>query len=332
MLKVACDSSWSGEHGIGRVYKEYVSRPTSGMQLNFFDVKARKRNLLYPVSFSSAASKCDGDVIWSVGFFPPAYSSKPTVITVHDLTHLHFYSKAHRLYYDLVLKPLFRRVDKIVTVSDFTRNELLEWSGCEPDRVVTVLNGVSEEFSPDGVKVNAGRPYLFYPGNRRPYKNIKRMIEAFSISDAPKNGIRLILTGKPDNAVKEWAAQYQVADSVEFTGYLSDAEIPQYYRSSLAVIYISLYEGFGLPIVEAMASGRPVITSNISSMPEVAGVHGILVDPYSIEEISSAINDVVSGQADAGNKIVERISWAKKFEWSESAGKMWNEVINTVKK
>ena len=320
-----------GEHGIGRVYKEYTNRPAAGHELNFFDVKAQKRNLLYPLALTSAANKSEGDVVWSVGFFPPAMSNKPTVVTVHDLTHLHFYSKMHRAYYDVVLKPLYRKIDKIITVSDFTRNELLEWSGCDPARVVTILNAVGDEFSPQGSKIDKGWPYLFYPGNRRPYKNIRRMIEAFSTSSAPSQGVHLLLTGKPDPEIQQWAAQYGVADKVEFTGYLSDADIPVYFRSALGVVYISLYEGFGLPIIEAMASGRPVITSNISSMPEVAGTHALLVDPYSISEISDAINQIVTGRCDSEIRISDRIQWARQFSWSDSARKLWAEVARTAR-
>lgn len=332
MLKVSCDSSWAGEHGIGRVYKECISRPKAGHELDFFDIKAKKRNLLYPLAFSMAAHKAESDVVWSVGFFPPAIAKKPVVVTVHDLTHLHFYSKAHRAYYDVVLKPLYRKADKIITVSDFTRDELLEWSGCDPDRVVTVLNAVGEDFGAEGKKVDKGWPYLLYPGNRRPYKNIRRMIEAFARSKAPSKGIRLLLTGKSDDTVMAWANEYKVADRVEFCGYLSDEHIPEYYRSSLGVVYISLYEGFGLPIIEAMASGRPVITSNISSMPEVAGTHGILVDPYSIDDISQAMNQIVDGSVDSETDIQNRISWACNFTWERSAQKLWNEVEKTAKK
>ena len=331
MLKIACDSSWAGEHGIGRVYKEYISRPKNGHELDYFDIKAKKRNLLYPLAFSAAANKADCDVVWSVGFFPSALVRKPVVVTVHDLTHLHFYSKAHRAYYDIVLKPLYRKADKIITVSDFTRNELLEWSGCDPDRVVTILNAVGDDFSIEGNVIDKGWPYILYPGNRRLYKNIKRMIEAFAVSSAPSRGVRLLLTGKPDDSVMEWATQYKVADKVEFCGYLSDAQIPEYYRSSLGVVYISLYEGFGLPIIEAMACGRPVITSNISSMPEVAGAYGILVDPYSIDDIAQAMNQIVDGSVDSDTHIADRVSWARRFSWSSSAQKLWNEVEETAK-
>lgn len=331
MLKISCDSSWTGENGIGRVYKEYINRPATGHELNFFDIKAKKRNLLYPLALSAAADKSAGDVTWSVGFFPPAYTRKPTVVTVHDLTHLHFYSKMHRVYYDMVLKPLYRKVDKIITVSEFTRNELLEWSGCDPARVVTVLNAVGNEFTPEGQTIDKGWPYLFYPGNRRSYKNIKRMIEAFSKSRGPSNEVRLLLTGKPDAEIQQWAAQYGVGDKVEFTGYLSDAEIPVYFRSALGVVYISLYEGFGLPIIEAMASGRPVITSTISSMPEVAGTHALLVDPYSIPAISDAMNEIVSGHCDTAALVAGRILWAKQFSWDDSATRLWTEVAKTAR-
>lgn len=327
MNNILIDSSWNGNTGIGRVYMEYIQRLPADLHTNYLQLSCRKNNPLYPVLLTRALRTYKNNVFWSPGFYPPFLQKIRTVITVHDLTHLHYYSKLHNVYYNQIIKALYKKVDLIITVSDYTRNELLNWAGLKPEQVVMIHNGVSSEFTPEGSKIDLGWPFLFYPGNRRIYKNIYRLICAYAKSDAPKSGIRLLLTGDLDEWVAGVAARNNVSGLVVCTGNITDHEIPAYYRSSLAVVFVSLYEGFGLPVLEGLASGVPVITSNVSSLPEVAGDAALLVNPFQVDGIMQGINDIIFNPSLRNHLVQRGMARIKHFSWDESAEKLWKLVM-----
>ena len=265
---------------------------------------------------------------------PPLFNvrGQPCVITIHDLTHLHYYSIFHKIYFNNIIRPLLKNADSIITVSEFTAKELHEWSGLSKLKIHKIYNGVSNNFFNKSEPLGLTDPYILYVGNRRRYKNIEMLFKAYSESKIHENNYSLMISGEKDNEMSLYERKYGVKGYVKYLGYISDSDLPIIYKNASAVVFISKYEGFGLPILEAMASGTPVITSNLSAMPEVAGGAAILVNPFNVEEISNAIRWVLFND-DARNKLIENgIKRAEYFSWDKTANSYWELFSNIVKK
>jgi glycosyltransferase involved in cell wall biosynthesis len=315
--------------GIGVVQAELLRRTPPGVDISDLGLTARIGTPLSPVLLArSLARRAQlGGVFWSPGFMPPAWSALPLVVTLHDLNHLHYYSRVHALYYELIMKPLYRRCSAIICVSNFTRNELLSWSGANPERVFTVYNGVAFDTFAQGSKCELGFPYVLYVGNRRSYKNLERLFQAFAQTSLPRNGIRLVLTGTPDSPLQNLAAHCNIAHRVHFAGNLTDEELGRLYRGARLVAFVSLYEGFGLPILEAMAASVPVLTSNITAMPEIAGNAALTVNPTSIEAIAAGL-ERLSADEDLRIQLIQRGRLrATSFDWNTTAQTTWEIVL-----
>lgn len=324
---VFADRRWPVDTGIGNVQAELEARLPAGMRIVDLEVGGRIGSPLSPLAISRTLSGHGSKgVFFSAGFVPPLVSRLPSVVVVHDLTHRRFYGRWKRLYYDLVYKPLYKRCAAIACVSEFVRGEFLEWSGIAPEKVHLVYNGVEANFSDAGNRHSPGYEYVFYCGNHRPYKNLDRLIRAYAASGLPARGIRLVLTGNTNPELSALASQLNVATEVVFTGRLPFNEIPSFYRGALAVAYVSMFEGFGLPIVEAYASGVPVLTSNVSSMPEVAGGGALLVNPESVEEITQGLDRITSDESLRQDLIAGGHKRRADFDWDVSARRLWQLV------
>lgn len=328
-LTVYADRRWPAETGIGRVQTELEARLPVGMRVVDLAVAGKIGSPLSVLSVSQGLWRMRperGSVFFSAGFVPPLASGLPSVVMVHDLTHRHFYGAAKRAYYDLVFRPLYHQCAAIVCVSEFVRQEFLDWSGVPDDRVHVVYNGISADFAAQGARHRPGYDYVFYCGNHRDYKNLPRLIRAYAASELPGRGIRLVMTGRNNSELAAVAEAAGVADLTIFAGRVPDAEMPAYYRGALAITYVSLFEGFGLPIIEGFASGIPVLTSNVSSMPEIAGEAAVLVDPMQIESISDGLNRIVSDTGLRRRLVKDGLTRLGYFDWEQSADRLWSIV------
>jgi glycosyltransferase involved in cell wall biosynthesis len=328
-MKVHADLRWPAGTGIGVVQQALLSRVPDRMQVQDLEVRGRIGSPLSPLAISAALIKHrarTGAVFYSPGFMPPAVCAVPAVVTVHDLIHLRFYSKLHLAYYNRILRPLYRQCRAIICVSDTTRNEFLEWSGIAPERVFRIYNGLPDAFRSAGQPPDLRFPYVLYPGNRREYKNLGRLLQAYARSSLPRNGIHLVLTGSPDEHLSGAAAELRVGTLVHFAGNLSEAELVGLYRHARLVAFVSLYEGFGLPIIEAMASDVPVLTSNVSSMPEIAAGAAWLVDPYSVEAIAAGLDTLAFDESEREVRIRLGRSHVTQFDWDRAASQVWRIV------
>lgn len=325
MNKITVDFSWINPSGIGRVAKEILSRqPKKWIS---YPVRNKRKNagIFTPLHLSSILKKCSADVFWSPGFMPPAFRANiPVVLTIHDLTHLHYYSKYHKIYYNKIIKPLLNNADKIITVSEYTKNELADWSGISEQKIICIHNGVGKEFNPAVAPFSVGRPYILYAGNRRNYKNVLGLIRAFARSKLYTHGYMLALTGNPDKDCLRVSTEEGIVEHVHYLGFVEENDLPSVYRGAHAVAFVSYYEGFGLPILEAMASCVPVITSNTSAMPEVAGNAALIVNPHDIDAISSGLEKITMDQKLRSELISRGLSRAGIFSWDKTAEKYWN--------
>jgi glycosyltransferase involved in cell wall biosynthesis len=276
------------------------------------------------------------DVLFAPNFVPPPTRARRLVVTVHDLAFKRFPETApHGTKWWLArLDRALDRATRVIAVSESTRRDLLELSGVEPARVAVIPLGVDRTlFRPPGPEaVAAARsafgldgPYVLYLGGIEPRKNLPNLLAAFSRLTAD---VRLVIVGggvewNPEGSDLLGRALAKLPDGVRGrihrTGYVSEADKVALLGGAEAFVYPSLYEGFGLPVLEAMACGTPVVTSNVSSLPEVAGDAADLVDPADPASIADGI-DRVLGDAELRTRLVDGgLHRAERFTWEETA-------------
>lgn len=309
------DQRWIGPHGIGRFAAEVLSR-TGGKQVP--DI-TRPSNPVDPLYLSIWLFGRRG-VFFSPGYNSPLYCRQPFIFTIHDLNHIdrpENTSVLKKLYYRIVIKRACRRALLVLTVSEFSRERILQWSGVSPEKVVNVGNGVAASYTPEGERYEPGFAYLLCVSNRKKHKNEPMLVRAFAAADIDPR-VHLLLTGEPTAELLKLAEELGCADRLGFLGTVDEDAMPALYRGATALAFPSLYEGFGLPALEAMACGTPVIASNTTAFPAVCGDAALLVSPESLQSISGAIERIVRDSS-----LQERLracgpERAKLFSWDRT--------------
>jgi len=241
------------------------------------------------------------------------------IVTIHDLTPLRFpktQSWQTHLHHKVGLKKILRRVDKVIAVSKSTKKDILKFFNIKKSKINVIYEGYRKlEIGKNCLKkYKIQKPYLFYVGTLEPRKNIVNLIKGFKLS---KINCQLIIGGKKGwkyQEIFEIVKKEKLQKRVKFIGFVDDEDIGYLYKNAIAFIFPSLYEGFGLPILEAMSCGCPVITSNVSSLPEVTGNAAILINPRNTQEISKAIikiqnNNIRENLIAKGHKNIQRFNW-----------------------
>jgi len=310
------DNRWNGPHGIGRFSMELERRLPGVVPLRIIGPKL---SVIDPLASSLAVAPLRDGCFLTPGFNAPLRSPIPFVFTIHDLVHLRVpeeSSALRRLYYAAVVRPATRKAWRILTVSEYSRRDIVEWCGVAAESVRVVGNGVSPQFRP-GLPLASRDRYLLHVGRRAGHKNIGNLLRGFALSRAGRE-LRMVFTGEPDEPTRRLAAAAGVLDRVHFSGPVDDAALASLYQRGLALLFPSLQEGFGLPLVEAMASGMPVITSRTSSMPEVAGDgNALFVEPKDPSSIADAI-DCLAGDPQLWETLSRRgLDRASGFSWEQ---------------
>ena len=229
------------------------------------------------------------------GFLPFALGRRHrSVLTVHDLgwqVHPELYAPRIRLMYSTLVPWAVRRADRLIAVSRHTAEDLMRRAGVPAAKIDVVYHGVDPRFAPfDGAPPSGDSPYLLAVGGVSPRKNTRRLIDAFARwreRGGRAAGYRLLITG--NSLDEEFVQTGPVPDGVTLLGFVDQAELRRLYAGASAFVYPGIYEGFGLPIVEAMACGTPVVTSSTGSAPEIAGGAAVLVDPFDLASIENGI-------------------------------------------
>ncbi len=319
---ILADGRWSGPHGIGRFSTEILARLNNTVVISDGPKPLSLKNIFWlgpKIKFYP-----NSRIYFSPGFNPVLFSPIPFTITIHDLIHLRVnenFSFFKKIFYELFIKPTAKRAYKIFTVSDFSKRTILEWLKIPEEKVVVVYNGISDIFTAEGPRYSPGFSYLLNVANNKPHKNIERLLIAFANAKI-NHEIKLILTAKKTSEFDAIIKKYALSDRIVFLNNLSETELAGLYRGALALTFPSLYEGFGLPILEAMASGVPVLTSNTTSMPEVAGDAAILVDPYDTDAIARGVEKIVNNLPLRDELHRNGLERAKFFTWEKTASKI----------
>ena len=267
--------------------------------------------LWYPAGLRRRARSAD--VLHCPTFRGPRDATVPTVLTVHDLAILRApeaFPRWHRLYGRAGLARVLRSADAVVAVSEFTRDETVELAGVPAERVRVVPNGVDAAFTPDGD--HADGDYVLAVATLEPRKNLGRAVDA-----AREAGVELRVVG-----ARGWGG-VQVEGWV---GEIPDSGLAALYRGARCLVYPSLYEGFGIPVLEAMSCGTPVVTSRGTATEEVAGGAAILVDPLDVPSIAEGITTAI---ARSDELVPAGIARAREFTWeraADSVSEVWQEL------
>jgi glycosyltransferase involved in cell wall biosynthesis len=265
-------------------------------------------------------------LFYSPGFNAPPTSPVPFVFTIFDLIHLHIdeeSSAGKRLYYRLNVKPAVRRARAVLTGSEYSRADIVEWSGVEPERVVVIRGAAASSFTPHGEAFEPGYPYLLYVGNRKPHKNLARLVRALGRIDRG-HALRLILPGPVEPTLATLARDIGVGERLVFLGQVADARLPALYRGALAFVFPSLHEGFGLPPLEAMACGTPVVSSRATSLAEVVGDAALPIDPLDVDSIAAGIGRVAEDASLRSELRALGLAQAACFSWDDTARSTWS--------
>lgn len=283
--------------------------------------------------------KSKPDIFLSPDGFLSLSTKVKSVGVIHDLNFEHFPKDIPflvREYYSRMFPKFAKKATRIATVSEFSKKDITDLYQVDPAKIDVVYNGAGSIFKPlDGIekqntriKFSQGFEYFFFIGTLHPRKNLVNLFKAFDLfKKSDQKGIKLLLSGARMWWTDEIRLAYegmQYRRDVIFTGRITDEELARLMASALALTYVSYFEGFGIPILEAFQCDTPVITSNVTSMPEVAGNAAILTDPFSIDSISDAMKLIASDVALRQKLIAVGRNQREKFSWQLTAEKLWH--------
>jgi glycosyltransferase involved in cell wall biosynthesis len=269
------------------------------------------RDLGWYLAVLPAKAKRDGmDVLHCPTHRAPVHSTLPLVVTFHDLAvlrHPETFNRWTRLYSKLALPRVAKAARRLIAVSEFTKRELIELLDVPEEKVRVIPNAVGPPFEPQG-EAAAGE-YVLAVSTLEPRKNLPRLVEAYRL--ARLDGLELLVAGAPG-----WGDVQVEGDGIRLLGQVQDDELARLYRGARCVAYVSLYEGFGLPVLEAMACGAPVVAGRNEASEEIAGSAAVLVDPLDPDAIAAGMAEAVDRRDDLRQRGLERV---RAFDWREVA-------------
>lgn len=290
------------------------------------------------------------DLYHATHYVLPAATPSRVVVTIHDIIHLLYPqflpNRIAFFYAQRMMRRSLSRADRVIAVSENTRSDLAEYFGVDGSEIDVIYNGVDDTFrqklSQEDLdrwlrQLDIRRPYLLFVGNPKPHKNLDRVIQAYARAhqladfDAP-----LVCVGDRTAAqfkLRQRAEQLGVGDKVRLLGHVAQEALPALYQGAMLFLYPTLYEGFGLPVVEAMASGTPVLTSNTSALKEVGGSHAHLVDPLDTERMAKAIARLMTDDDYRASLADKGLARSRDFHWrltAERTREVYLDVLRTL--
>ncbi|MGZ4035838.1 MAG: glycosyltransferase family 4 protein [Bacteroidia bacterium] len=300
----------------------------------------------FEFSVANFLNKYKPDLFLSPDGYLSLKSGCKQLAVIHDISFEHYpkdVSWIVRKYYTHFFPKFARKATRIATVSEFSKNDIATQYKIDPTKIDVVYNGCNELYKPitEERKQKAKQifskncDYFLFVGALHPRKNISRLFEAFDkFKSIRSNDVKLVIVGEKyrwTSEIKRTYINMKFKDDVVFTGRLSTDDLKNVLGSALAMTYVPYFEGFGIPILEAMNCDVPVITSNITSMPEVAKDAALLVDPFSVDSIASAMQIIYTDE-NVRNSLIEKGRKRKlDFSWKKTADALWKSIEKTIK-
>lgn len=298
-----------------------------------FDAKiySLKEQLFFPFK---KLKKYNVSLIHFPHYNAPIFCKIPFVSTIHDLTHLIFpnfmKNKLARIYSKILIKHSVKKSRHIITVSENSKKDIIDFFKVDKDKITVTYNAIDSDFHYSNsdlsylfekYKIDSQKFIYLYVGNLKEHKNLSRLLKAYSQTKYLDKTV-LILAGKAFESLdlKSYESKLNISSNVTHTGLISKGELVDLYNLANVFVFPSLYEGFGIPPIEAMACNTPVISSNTSSLPEILGDAALYFDPYSIEQITNALNNIYENEklrldlVQKGRNQIKRYDWRKTVE------------------
>ncbi|MCR5040269.1 MAG: glycosyltransferase family 4 protein [Bacteroidales bacterium] len=300
----------------------------------------------FEFSVKKALKKIRPDLFFSPDGYLSLRSDVPQVAQFHDLNFEHFpkdMPKIHLWHYKTFFPRFARKAKRIVTVSEFSKQDIVDCYAIDPLKIDVAYNGVNEKFEPISMEeqnairehYTQGNPYFMFVGSLHPRKNLARLFTAFDLfkSQTPSD-VKLLIVGEKrwwSEPIEQAYSQMRFKDEVVFAGRLSAEDLYKVTAAALASVYVSYFEGFGIPILEAFRCDTPVITSNVTSMPEVAGDAALLVNPFSEASIAEGMMEILD--ENVRKTLIEKgRERVKDFSWDRAADAIWSCLMKAIKK
>jgi glycosyltransferase involved in cell wall biosynthesis len=285
-----------------------------------------------------------------VQYTAPPFCPAPIIATIHDLAFEHLpetFTRRGQMQLRLTVRRTARRAGRIITVSEFSRQDIIRTYHLPPDKIAVTYNGVGDRFTPHPASSSEAadirrrfgieRDYLLAVGSLQPRKNLARLVRAYARLRAERANFthQLVIAGRKLWLAEEVFTEIErqcCARDVIVTDYVADEELPALYRGAAALVYPSLFEGFGLPPLEAMACGTPVVTSNTSSLPEIVGEAALMVDPTDEAALTRGMLEVISDERLRARLREAGCERARRFTWRAAAEKtlgIYKEVLSS---
>jgi glycosyltransferase involved in cell wall biosynthesis len=304
-------------------YKKYF--PQSGCTYYFNRAPSTTTRILFD-QFFLPFTFAPFSLVHYLDLAKPLFSRKPTILTLHDLCHLrdpHLFTLTQRFWRIFIGAHSLRRAARVICVSEFTKNEAREILKIPEDKLRVVHSGIRPMAGLQAKAHHASlkEPYILFVGTLIPRKNVIRLIQAFSCLKKENLKYKLIIAGRKGRVSRAFWNEIQGLDlhEVIFTGHVSDSQLAGLYKNASALVFPSLYEGFGFPALEAMTYGTPVVVSNVSALPEICGDAAYYVDPLEVEDLAQGIYQVLSDQDLRETLIQKGFERVKLFSWEKTA-------------
>jgi len=339
------------------------SGPKSGMTSNFHKVMADFRwyTVKEQIRLPWILKQINADLVHFPHFNMPIFFQGKFVVSIHDLIHQHFSMekasthgflthKFKKIGYNQVFKKAIRDSQKILTPSNFVKNQLEKEWGVNPGKIIVTPEGVDDKLSEIAnnssqtksnqilEKFQIKKPFLFYVGNAHPHKNVESLIRAFSQLRQSNNGLHLVLSGADNYFWKRLRQEFKQSlrpnglkdtEGIIYTGFVTEEELVVLYKNAECFVTTSLEEGFGIPILEAMAAGTPVVCSNAGSLLEIGGKAAIYFNPQDIGDIVEKVSKVLNDEKLRQDLIVRGRVRVREFSWKKMAQQTL-EVYNSI--
>lgn len=312
---------------------------------------SRRHPLLYLIWMEFVVSfflkKHKPDLFISSDGFLSLLSDYRQLPVIHDLNFVHYpqdLKLKNRLYYNFFFKRFAKKAKRIATVSAYSKMDIIKQYHIPAEKIDTVFNGINkgfyvlseEEKMAARKKYSDGRPYFFFVGSVHPRKNLTRLLNAFGeFKKHTGSDFKLVIAGAmlwgTSEILKAWR-ESAFENDIYFTGRLTDQDLSQALGAAYALTFIPVFEGFGIPIIEAFEAGVPALVSNVTSLPEVAGDAAVYVNPFDVDSITNGMTELYENKNNICNKLVEKGFVQKQnFSWDKTAILLWQSMIKAIR-